>query len=153
MRNQSWRVLVGAVVLCVSTGSAQMPAAVPTDSARLQGTWVMASGAADGYALPPEYVQQMRRVNVGREVTITMSGSLFFKAEISLDTAQSLRTIDYHMTAGPTAGAVQRGIYAISGDTVRFCFAAPGGPRPTTFTTVATDGRTLSTWIRARSSP
>jgi uncharacterized protein (TIGR03067 family) len=121
-----------------------------TDSARLQGTWVMLTGAADGYPLPTEYVRQMKRVFTGREVTITMGGQLYFRATISLDTAQAVRTIDYHMTAGPTAGAVQPGIYAFSGDTVRFCFAAPGGRRPTAFATVASDGLTLSTWVRAK---
>ena len=92
----------------------------------------------------------MKRVYAGREVTITMAGQLYFKATITLDTTASPRTIDYHMTGGPTVGAVQLGIYAIAGDTVRFCFAAPGASRPPVFTTVAADGRTLSTWVRVK---
>jgi len=79
-----------------------------------------------------------------------MAGTLYFKATISLDTTEAPRAIDYHMTGGPTAGAVQRGIYVFSGDTVRFCFAAPGGTRPTAFTTVAGDGLTFTSWVRAK---
>ena len=38
----------------------------------------------------------------------------------------------------------------IAGDTVRFCFGPANGPRATDFPTAAGDGRTLSTWVRAR---
>ena len=109
----------------------------------------MVSGAADGYPLPPDYVKSMKRVFAGNEVTVTMAAQIFFKATVHLDASRSPRTIDYHMIGGPTAGQVQLGIYTITGDTARFCFGAPNAVRPTDFTAVAGDGRTLSTWIRA----
>ena len=122
----------------------------PSDSARLQGTWSMISGAAGGYTLPSEYLNSMKRVFFGSEVIVTMGEQVFFRATIQLDTTHSPRTIDYHMTGGPTAGQVQLGIYAISGDTARFCFGAPSAERPADFTTIAGDGRTLSAWVRVR---
>ena len=127
---------------------AQAPTPAATDSARLQGTWSMVSGAADGYPMPAAYVQSMRRVASGSEVTVEMGGRLFFKATISLEPTRSPKTIDYHMTGGPTVGTVQLGVYEISGDTARFCFASPGKARPKEFATNAGDGRTLSTWVR-----
>lgn len=142
--------LIGLIGLRLGAATAQVPTPAATDSARLQGTWTMVSGAGDGYPLPPEYVRQMKRVNTGREVTVTMAGQLFFKATITLDTTQTPRAIDYHMIGGLTVGAVQLGIYAFAGDTVRFCFAAPAGSRPPVFITVAADGRTLSTWVRVK---
>jgi len=137
-------------LVAASTATAQGGTAVRPDSARLQGTWVMVSGSANGTAMPPSSLAGMRRTLSGNELTVTMNGQLYFKATITLDRTKSPRTIDYRMTGGPTAGAVQRGIYAFSGDTVRFCFGAPGAPRPTEFASVAGDNRTLSAWVPAR---
>jgi uncharacterized protein (TIGR03067 family) len=143
-------VLAGLIGLAGQGIAAQAPARTVSDSGALQGTWLMVSGAASGYSLPPEYVKSMRRVFTGAEVSVTMGQQLFFKATVLLDPAHSPKTIDYHMTGGPTAGAVQLGIYLIAGDTVRFCFAAPNAARPADFTTTPGDGRTLSTWVRAK---
>ena len=134
--------------LLATTLSAQSPAS--TDSARLQGTWSMVSGAADGSPLPSDYVKGMKRVFTGSAVTVTMADQIFFKATVRLDASRSPRTIDYKMTGGQTIGATQLGIYAIIGDTARFCFAAPNAARPTDFTTLSGDGRTLSTWVRVK---
>jgi uncharacterized protein (TIGR03067 family) len=79
-----------------------------------------------------------------------MGGRMFFQATIELDPTKHPGTIDYHMTAGPTKGAIQRGIYRIGGDTVTFCFAGAGAPRPADFTSQPGDGRTLSTWVPVR---
>ena len=124
------------------------PSTAASDSARLQGTWVMVAGAASGAPMPAMYLSGMKRVAAGNEVTVTMGGQLFFKATFSLDPGQSPRTIDYHMTGGPTAGGLQLGIYEFRGDTVRFCFGPVGAPRPTEFATVNGDQRTLSSWVR-----
>ena len=136
--------------LPVTRLAAQAQPPVPSDSARLQGTWSMVAGSADGYPLPPAYVERMRRVFTGNELTVTSGGTLFFKATVGLDPAHAPKTIDYHMTGGPTAGAVQLGIYRLAGDTVRFCFGGANAPRPMDFSTKAGDGRTLSAWVRAK---
>jgi uncharacterized protein (TIGR03067 family) len=135
------------LLMFVLVGSLQAQRA-PSDSARLQGAWLMISGSANGTEMPPEYLSQMKRVFVGNEVTVTMADHTFFKATIVLDPKQSPRTIDYRMIAGPTAGQVQLGIYEIVGDTVRFSFAAVTAGRPADFSTASGDGRTRSTWVR-----
>ncbi len=92
----------------------------------------------------------MARTTSGSELTAMMGTQVYFKARIGLDPAASPKTIDYRMTAGPTHGAVQLGIYEFRGDTLRFCFGPPNGRRPGEFTTVAGDGRTLSAWVAAK---
>ena len=124
--------------------------ATVSDSARLQGAWSMVSGAADGTSMPPSDAARMRRVFDGSTVTVTMAGGLYFRATIVLDAATTPKHIDYHMTGGFTTGATQLGIYEIRGDTVRFAFASPNAARPTDFTSQAGDGRTVSTWVRAK---
>lgn len=123
---------------------------VATDSAQMQGTWVMVSGATSGTPVPAEFVREMRRVASGKEVTVTWGKEVFFQATITLHPAANPKAIDYRLTGGANAGGSQLGIYSIAGDTLRFCFAAPGSPRPPDFTTVADDGRILSNWIRAK---
>jgi uncharacterized protein (TIGR03067 family) len=143
--------MTGVTVALLAGLAATLPAQTPvtTDSARLQGTWAMASGSADGAPLPDPYLAQMRRVLTGNDLIVTMAGSLYFRATVVLNPSTSPKSIDYHMTAGTTAGAVQLGIYEIRGDTVRFCFASPNAARPTDFSSTPGDGRTASTWIRA----
>jgi uncharacterized protein (TIGR03067 family) len=130
--------------------AAQNGVAPPSDSVRLQGAWIMVSGAANGYELPASYAATMKRVLSGNSLTVTRSGQVFFTATIRLDPSQSPRTIDYSMTGGASAGATQLGIYLLTADTVRFCFGAPGAARPTDFATTPGDGQTLSTWLPAR---
>lgn len=84
---------------------------------------------------------------------MTQNEHVFMSARLVLNPQATPRTIAYHMTGGFTAGAVQLGIYEIRRDTVTFCLGPADGPRPAEFTSVAGDGRTLSTWVRAASPP
>ena len=108
----------------------------------------MVSGSANGTPMPDTFAATMRRVLQGSHLTVTMGGEVYFEATVRLEEAKSPREIDYHMTAGLTAGALQRGIYRISGDTVHFAFSLPGAPRPDNFTSNSGDGRTVSAWVR-----
>ena len=54
--------------------------------------------------------------------------------------------IDYVLLEGPNKGKTLLGIYELTGDTLKSCFAAPGKDRPTDFATKAGDLRTLSAW-------
>lgn len=144
--------ITAALILAAATGrqlQAQRNPAL-TDSARLQGTWIMVSGSASGMAMPSSMAAGMKRVAAGHEVTITMNGQLYFKATFTLHPAASPKAIDYLMTGGPTAGSRQLGIYAFHGDTVQFSFGAPGAARPTTFAAAAGDELTVSKWVRVK---
>jgi uncharacterized protein (TIGR03067 family) len=132
----------------VTQGQTATP--VPSDSARLQGSWMMVSGAVSGEAMPATYLGTMQRTLTGNALTVMRGGQIFFQATIQLDPSQTPHTIDYHMTTGPTAGSIQRGIYRIAGDTVYFCFGGVNADRPLEFTTRPGDGRTLSVWLPLR---
>jgi uncharacterized protein (TIGR03067 family) len=120
--------------------------AAKKDLAGLQGEWSMVSGSADGQPLPEDMRKQMKRVCKGNEVTTTMNGRVFFKANITLDASKRPKTIDYEMTEGLTKGKTQLGIYELDGDTFKSCFGKPGADRPAEFT--PGEGRTVSVWKR-----
>jgi uncharacterized protein (TIGR03067 family) len=120
------------------------------EMAKVEGEWSMVSGVSNGYPLPEEAVKTGKRVAKGGETTIHLMGRLYFKAKVTIDPAKTPKTIDYAMTEGPTKGKTQLGIYEVDGDTVKFCFGAPGKGRPEKFTAEEGSGRTLSVWKRVK---
>jgi hypothetical protein len=53
------------------------------------------------------------------------------------------------LVEGNAAPLHTTGIYSLSGDTLRYSVAAPGRPRPSSFTTEHEDGRTVVVLRRA----
>jgi len=144
------RVIVAgiAVLVLIGVGGAQDTA--KKEMARLEGEWSMVSGEANGNLLPAEVVKSGKRVAKEGATTITIGGTVFFKAKFTIDPTKSPKAIDYAMTEGPTKGKTHLGIYKLDGETVKFCFAAPGKARPTEFTAKDGSQRTLSVWKRDR---
>jgi uncharacterized protein (TIGR03067 family) len=135
-----------AILVLVGTTGAQD--AVKKEMAQLDGEWSMVSGEADGMAMPKEMASTGKRVAKDGETTITMGGQVYFKAKFTIDPTKTPKAIDYAMMEGPTKGQTHLGIYELDGDTVKFCFAAPGQARPTDFTAKQGSQRTLSVWKR-----
>jgi uncharacterized protein (TIGR03067 family) len=140
--------LIVLAAMTVAPAWAEENEAIKKDLALLQGEWSMVSGSADGQPMPDEMRAQMKRVCKGDETTTTMAGRVYIKAKITIDPSKKPKTIDYEMTAGPTKGQKQLGIYEVEGDTFKSCFAKPGGERPTDFK--PDDGRTSSVWKREK---
>ena len=138
-------VLIGALFLGNAYGD---DSAVKKEMAQLEGAWSMVSGEANGQSLPEEYVKDGKRVAKDGVTTITVGGEVFAKAKFSIDPSKKPKAIEYTMTMGPTKGKTHLGIYELDGDTVKFCFAAPGKDRPTEFTAKEGSGWTLSVWKR-----
>ena len=139
-------ILIGLAAMTISPGRAEDDPAIKTDLARLEGEWSMVSGSADGQPMPETMVAGSKRVCKGDQTSVTVGGQLFMKAKFTLDPSKKPKTIDYLMTGGPTKGKKQLGIYELDGDTVKFCFAAPGSERPTDFK--PGERRTSSVWKR-----
>jgi len=132
------------IVLCLNRAQDD----AKKDMALLEGVWSMVSGEANGFAMPKETVKSGKRTAKDGETTITIGGQTYFKAKYAIDTTKKPKAIDYMMTEGPTKGKTHLGIYELDGDTVKFCFAAPGKDRPTEFTAKEGSQRTLSVWKR-----
>ncbi len=141
-------VLVFAALVLVAPARAQD--AAQREMAQLEGEWSMVSGEADGVPMPEATVKIGKRVARDGQTAITFGGQVYFKARFSIDPARKPKAIDYAMMEGPTRGKTHLGIYELDGDTVKFCFAAPGKDRPTDFTAKEGSLRTLSVWKRLK---
>ena len=142
-------IVAGIAFLVVAGGSCSQEAA-KKEMTQLEGEWSMVSGEASGASMPKEMVKSGKRVAKDGETTITFGGRVYFKAKFRIDPAKKPRAIDYTMTEGPTKVKTHLGIYELDGDTVKFCFAAPGKDRPTEFTAKEGSQRTLSVWKRVK---
>jgi uncharacterized protein (TIGR03067 family) len=148
-----WRrnvLLIGLAVAAMSLSRAEDRQAIEQDVTQLQGAWSMVSGVADGFAMPDTMVRESTRVCSGDETTVTVGGQLIMKAKFTLDPSRKPKTIDYQVIDGPTKGKTHLGIYEVNGDTLQFCFGAPGAERPTDFTSAPGDQRTWSVWKRRK---
>jgi uncharacterized protein (TIGR03067 family) len=141
-------VLVTAILVVVVPLLAQD--AAKKEMSQLEGEWSMVSGEADGVSLPEATVKTGKRVAKEGETTISFGGQVYFKAKFRIDPTKKPKAIVYTMTEGPTKGKTHLGIYELDGDTVKFCFAAPGKDRPTEFTSKKGSQQTLSVWKRLK---
>jgi uncharacterized protein (TIGR03067 family) len=141
--------LLIAFVVAVGTAGAD-DAAIKKETALLEGEWMMVSGEANGSALPDAMVKTGKRSAKDGETTVKFGDRVFLKAKFTIDPNKKPKTIDYAMTEGTTKGKTHLGIYEIDGDTVKFCFAAPGKDRPTEFSSKEGSEYTLSVWKREK---
>jgi uncharacterized protein (TIGR03067 family) len=129
---------------------AQDAAAVKQEVARMQGEWAMAAGGGEGERVPGAMLRTYKRVAKGDTTTVTVMGMVYMKAIFAVDPLKTPRAIDYRVIGGETVGKRQLGIYEFAGDTLKFCFAQPGGERPADFSGRAGTGHTCSAWLRAK---
>jgi uncharacterized protein (TIGR03067 family) len=103
------------------------------DLKRLEGTWRMTSVEIDGKKIPPDDLKPMSVVFRGDTYTVKNDDKEVEKGTQKLDPSQTPKTIDAHVVEGSDKGKDQLGIYELSGDTLKVCFAAAGQERPKEF--------------------
>jgi uncharacterized protein (TIGR03067 family) len=111
------------------------------DKDKLQGTWQVIGGEAQGKEIPAEAAKAI-------DVTMTFKGDKYTlkstkdkeEGTIKLDSKKDPKTIDFHIESGKDKGKKQLGIYTLDGDTLKICAAKPGSKeRPKEIKTTAGD--------------
>lgn len=113
--------------------------------ALLAGTWQLVAAETDGKKSSPEQVAKIRVVIKDSKHSVFLGDKTVVKEiDFVIDPTQSPRTTDDRLGDG----RVIRGIYELSGDTLRSCVAAPDKDRPTEFSALAGSGHTLRLFQR-----
>jgi uncharacterized protein (TIGR03067 family) len=127
-------------------------AAAPADNERdkLQGTWQVAGMEQGGKKVPAGELAQMKVVIRGNELTGLEGGQVRERFTFTLDATKTPKTIDTTAVEGPAKGETARGIYELTGDTLRICVSEKGKERPSEFATRAGKDFVLLVLKRAR---
>jgi uncharacterized protein (TIGR03067 family) len=116
---------------------------------RFTGTWKAVSETRDGKEVPKDEVEKIKLVVKGESYTLT-TGDETIEGTHKLDPSKSPRTIDAVRTKGPDKDKPLLGIYELTDDTYKACFAPPGKDRPTDFTSKAGSGNRLYTFKKEK---
>jgi uncharacterized protein (TIGR03067 family) len=125
------------------------------DKAVLRGTWAPVSSESGGNADAEEEFKQYRLTFDGDGFTIEKSGKVMLKGTVNLDAAKTPKQIDMEIVECPDnpddKGKSLAGIYEVSGDDLKWCFAPPGaGERPREFATRIGTDDILATFKREK---
>jgi uncharacterized protein (TIGR03067 family) len=108
----------------------------------------MVSGVMNGAAMDAATVKWVKRVTRGNQTSVVAGPQTMLKVEFTYDPSTSPPTIEYLNLHGASKGKRQQGIYRFEDGLLTVCTSAPGGSRPSEFTSVTGDGRSLTAWKR-----
>ena len=124
---------------------------VRKDYERLTGTFQLVSGTIDGKPVAEDVLKQTRLVTDMNKFSVSFGGEAGTSAAgtFTIDPTKNPKTADSLQGAGPDKGKTLLGIYEILDDNhKRACWAPPGKPRPTSFTSEPGSGHILQVWER-----
>jgi uncharacterized protein (TIGR03067 family) len=115
------------------------------DLAKLEGTWEASSAIHDGKETDAEALKKLKLTVKDGNYTLDR-GKDTLKGTLKVDSSKTPRTID----AVRADGSAIHGIYELSGDVFKVCFAGPKKDRPTEFTAKEGTGNQMTVWKRAK---
>ncbi|MCA1685669.1 MAG: TIGR03067 domain-containing protein, partial [Planctomycetia bacterium] len=110
--------------------------------------WIGEFNRRDGKTVPEDEVKQVRLIMTGDRYTVERGGGKASRGTSKLDPTQAPKVIDISIIDGEYKGQHWLGIYELSSDTYRACFATVGKPRPKEFSSEPGSGNVL--WIFRR---
>ena len=150
-----WQTLI-ALTVSLTVGLLSAATEPQDDAAKkelngFQGTWVLVSAERDGKKVSED----------GKKIKLTITGTKHSLTEEStavighrgtflLDPAKKPKATDVVVTEGPDKGKTFLGIYELSGDDYKVCFAPSGKDRPKEFASTPASGHVLQVWKREK---
>jgi uncharacterized protein (TIGR03067 family) len=114
--------------------------------AALQGKWTVLSVQRGGKI--DEHFQGALRTIDGDRYTLALRNGETLRGTLTVD--PEARTLDMRVANGEFEGKTLRGIYEITGEVLKLCFAEPGRDRPTDFKSTPGSGTVLVLQERVR---
>lgn len=132
------------VVLVASLGAHEARA---DDLQAIQGRWQIESAEAGGKQITePDLTEVVITIEGDQYRLMTKDGP--DGGTVQLDETKTPKWMDSTDTEGLDIGKVILGIYEVTGDTMRVCYAFGGGERPTQFATEEGSSNLLITYKR-----
>jgi uncharacterized protein (TIGR03067 family) len=146
--------VVGALSAAVGSLAAAGDAkeeAIKKDRKAYEGTWRVVSVEADGNSLSEDDAKKYSVINTADgKWTLEADGTTIGQGTSIIDPTKTPKTIDFTPTEGPNKDKTSLGIYELSGDTRKLCYAPPGKDRPTEFSARAGTGFVLVQFKREK---
>ena len=114
---------------------------------RLEGTWTPVRLVMNQEEMRADWLPFGSRTGKGNEAKVVFGGQVMLHVRTRIDDGVSPIAVDYLHLHGADKGKVSLGIMEWIGEEVRFLMAAPGQPRPTSFSNPGPK-QTLSQWRR-----
>lgn len=110
------------------------------DLKKLQGTWERVAMEVEGKVVPAEDLKSWLTIYEGDQLILKVDGKVYRQGVTTLNPARTPKAINTWDSSGLFRDQTLAGIYELEGDTFQVCFARPGKPRPTKFTTQNGEG-------------
>jgi uncharacterized protein (TIGR03067 family) len=122
------------------------------DRAKLEGTWKLVSYEEDGQAMSAEDVKKVSLTIKGDKFTLKLPEETV-EGSSKRDATKKPKETDSTPAEGRFAGKTLLGIYELSDDTYKACFAPPGKDRPKEFSSKRGSGHILFVFTREKVKP
>ncbi|HJZ57712.1 MAG TPA: TIGR03067 domain-containing protein [Gemmataceae bacterium] len=100
-----------------------------------QGTYTFVKHNADGKPTPEDELKGMTITFEGDKWVIKKGDEVISAGTHKLDPSKKPAEVDTKVTEGKNKGQTELGIYEMTGDDLKGCFAKEGSPRPKEFKT------------------
>lgn len=144
--------LLGLAAGLLIAGEAPKGGPAGKDLEALRGTWVLVSAERDGKKLAEAEVRKTRITFDRDRFTFPNAAGIGTSqtGAIEIDPGKTPKQMDSTSTTDGAKGEISLGIYELSGDDYKVCFAPPGKARPTEFASAPGTGVILQVWRRPR---
>ena len=149
MKNATITALMTASILIAGCGkkgkSSSSPETRPTVQADVKGVWICQSATSKGKALD-EATAKLLTLTLTQDRDVSKRGTdIVWNAGYAVDASHQPPHIDIMDTEG-----VLKGIYFLTDEMLKICYAEPGKARPTVFDSTAGSGAFLFVWKRQK---
>jgi erythromycin esterase len=141
----------GRMVAWFAEKRSPIESVIKRDVDHMQGKWEAVLMNRDGEIQPLQgALANLQLLVEGDHRTIRSGQTVFTEAFYRLNPTSDPPSIDFVVTKGGLRGQIMLGIYVISGDSLRVCYAVPGRERPRDFTPKPGSGHALQEMKRSR---
>jgi uncharacterized protein (TIGR03067 family) len=143
-----WHMLMVLTVGLLIAADGPQDDAAKKELNTFQGTWVLVSAERDGKKAADEKAIKLIIADTKYSLTQESSAVIGHRGTFLLDPAKKPKATDVSVTEGPDKGKTFLGIYELSSDDYKVCFAPAGKERPTEFS--SKPGNLLQVWKREK---